>query len=65
MKNPGAYLYWAIIACEAAFWLVLLAALVARCRWRRQPLSRALLFARLVVDFLLWSLVFFRREERG
>ena len=53
MKNPGAYLYWAIIACEAAFWLVLLAALAARYRWRRQALGRALLFALPVVDTLL------------
>jgi len=53
LNNQAAYLYWAIISCEAAFWLVLLAALAARYLWRRQPLSRVLLFALPVVDLLL------------
>lgn len=53
MNNPPTYLYWAIIGCEAAFWLVLLAALAVRYRWRRQRLSRTLLLALPVVDLLL------------
>jgi hypothetical protein len=50
LSNSSAYLYAAIVACEAAFWLVLLAALAARYLWRRSGLGRALLFALPVVD---------------
>jgi hypothetical protein len=52
LSNSSAYLYAAIVACEAAFWLVLLAALAARYLWRRSGLGRALLFALPVVDVL-------------
>lgn len=48
-----AYLYWAIITCEAAFWVVLLAALGARYLWRRSQLSRALLLGLPLIDLLL------------
>lgn len=47
------YLYWLIIGCEAAFWIVLLLALVARYVLKRAGLSRALLFALPAVDLLL------------
>ncbi|HEX6396657.1 MAG TPA: hypothetical protein VFZ95_04480 [Steroidobacteraceae bacterium] len=45
--------YFAIITCEAAFWVVLLMALAARYLWRRNQLSRTLLLALPVVDLLL------------
>lgn len=51
MNHPA--VYFAIIACEAAFWMVLLAALAARYLWRRNQLSRALLLALPLVDLLL------------
>lgn len=47
------YLYWLIVACEAAFWLVLVLALTARYVLRRELLSRALLFSLPVIDLLL------------
>lgn len=53
MSSESLYLYGAIIACEAAFWVVLAAALATRYLWRNLPLSRALLFALPVVDLLL------------
>lgn len=53
LTSQSAYLYAAIIACEAAFWVVLAAALAARYLWRRAPLSRALLLALPGVDLLL------------
>jgi hypothetical protein len=53
MSSGNLYLYGAIIACEAAFWVVLVAALAARYLWRRLPLSRALLLALPLVDLLL------------
>ena len=53
MPAESTYLYWLIIACEAAFWLVLLLALVARYLLRRERLSRGLLVALPGVDLLL------------
>lgn len=53
MPTSSAYLYWLIVGCEAAFWLVLALALAARYLLRREALSRALLFSLPVVDLLL------------
>ena len=46
-------LYWLIVGCEAAFWLVLALALAARYLLQRERLSRALLLALPGVDLLL------------
>ncbi len=51
--GSSAYLYALIIGCEAAFWVVLALALVARYLLRRERLSRGLLFSLPVVDLLL------------
>lgn len=48
---------WAIIACEIAFWVLLLAGLAARYPARRPRLGAALLIAAPVVDLLLLVLV--------
>lgn len=48
---------WAIIACEIAFWVLLLAGLAARYPARRPRLGSALLIAAPVVDLLLLVLV--------
>lgn len=48
---------WAIIACEIAFWVVLLAGLVARYPAGRPRLGAALLIAAPVVDLILLVLV--------
>jgi hypothetical protein len=53
MPASSAFLYWLIVGCEAAFWLVLVLALAARYLLRRESLSRALLFSLPVVDLLL------------
>jgi len=53
MSNQPAYLYWLIVACELAFWLVLVLALVVRYLLQRERLSRALLFALPAVDIML------------
>jgi hypothetical protein len=53
MLNQPAYLYWLIVGCEAAFWLVLVLALAARYLLRRARLSRVLLLALPAVDLLL------------
>jgi hypothetical protein len=47
------YLYGLIVGCEAAFWLVLVVALIARYPLRRARLSRALLLLLPAVDLLL------------
>jgi hypothetical protein len=47
------YLYWLIIACEVAFWVVLGSALVVRYLLRQERLSRLLLLALPGVDLLL------------
>ncbi|HTU68328.1 MAG TPA: hypothetical protein VMF52_20465 [Steroidobacteraceae bacterium] len=46
-------LYALIIVCEAAFWVVLLLALVSRYLLRREPVSRALLYSLPAIDLLL------------
>jgi hypothetical protein len=51
--NDSAYLYWLIVGCEAAFWVVLALALAARYLLKRQSVSRALLLALPAVDILL------------
>lgn len=53
MTNTSALLYVLIVGCEVAFWLVLLLALAVRYLLRREPLSRALLFALPAIDVLL------------
>lgn len=53
MSNPPAYLYWLIVGCELAFWLLLVLALAVRYLLQRNQLSRALLFALPAVDMLL------------
>ena len=53
MPQQSLYLYALIIACEAAFWVVLAAALAARYLLKRMGLSRALLLALPAVDLLL------------
>lgn len=46
-------LYALIVACEVAFWVVLLMALVARYALRKEPLSRGLLLSLPLIDVLL------------
>lgn len=53
MSNQTAFLYWLIIGCELAFWLLLVLALVVRYLLQRERLSRALLFALPAVDLML------------
>ena len=51
--SSSAALYVAIVACEAAFWVVLAVALAARYLWRSQRLSRNLLFSLPGIDLFL------------
>lgn len=53
MPAQAAYLYWLIVVCEAAFWLVLVLALAARYWLEHDRLSRALLLSLPGVDLLL------------
>lgn len=53
MNGEFSYLYWLIIGCEAAFWVVLALALSARYLLRNQQVSRVLLLTLPVVDLLL------------
>jgi len=53
MPGQSFYLYALIIGCEAAFWLVLALALIARYLLRRERVSRFLLLSLPVVDLLL------------
>jgi hypothetical protein len=53
VTNDSAYLYWLIIGCEAAFWVVLAAALAIRYLLQRPRLSRIFLWALPAVDLLL------------
>ncbi len=53
MSNDSTYLYWLIIGCEVAFWVVLGAALVVRYLFRLEAFSRWLLLALPGVDLLL------------
>ena len=53
MSGHSAYLYGLIIACEAAFWVVLAFALAARYLLAREGVSRALLLSLPGIDLLL------------
>ncbi len=53
MEGSARALYALIIACELAFWVVLLASLVVRYLWRRERLSRGLLLSLPLIDLLL------------
>ena len=53
MPATSAYLYWLIIACEAAFCVVLAVALAARYLLTQERLSRALLLSLPGIDLLL------------
>lgn len=53
MLSEAAYLYWLIVGCEAAFWLLLVLALAVRYLLRRDRASRMMLLALPVVDVLL------------
>jgi hypothetical protein len=52
---PATYshLYWLIVGCEIGFWLALLAALATRYLLNRERLSRTLLLALPLLDFML------------
>jgi len=47
------YLYWLIVGCEVAFWVLLALALAARYLWQRMRLSQILLLALPIVDLAL------------
>lgn len=53
ITTPPTYLYWLIVGCEVAFWLLLVLALGARYLLRRERLSRLLLYSLPAVDLLL------------
>ena len=63
MPGESTYLYWLIVGCEIAFWVVLVLALAARYVLQRNALSRALLLALPAVDILL--LVFTAADLRA
>lgn len=51
--DPNLLLYALIVACEAGFWVVLLAALAVRYLGRNQTLSRVLLLSLPLIDVTL------------
>lgn len=53
MPNQPAFLYWLIIGCEVAFWLLLVLALVVRYVLQRNRLSHVFLLALPAADMLL------------
>lgn len=53
MPSGPSYLYWLIVGCEGAFWIVLVLALVARYLLQRNAVSRVLLVALPALDILL------------
>ena len=53
LPSEFSYLYWLIIGCEVAFWVVLGLALTARYLFQRHAISRGLLLALPAVDLLL------------
>jgi len=53
MLSESSYLYWLIVTCEVAFWVVLVLALVTRYVLQRGAVSRVLLLALPAVDMLL------------
>ena len=46
-------LYWLIIGCEVAFWVVLFLGLAVRYLWQHRTLSRALLLSLPLIDLIL------------
>jgi hypothetical protein len=53
MPSQATSLYWLIVGCEVAFWLLLVLALAVRYVLRRNRLSRALLLGLPTADMLL------------
>jgi len=53
MEDHSLLLYWSIVICEAAFWILLIAGLAVRYLLRREGISRALLMSLPVIDLLL------------
>lgn len=53
MATSTTVLYVLIVACEAAFWIVLVASLAVRYLWRRERLSRGMLLTLPLIDVLL------------
>lgn len=53
MSESSFYLYWLIVGCEAAFWVVLVSALGVRYLLKRERISRLLLYVLPAVDLLL------------
>lgn len=53
MPTHAYVFYILVVACEVAFWLVLLASLAARYLWQRALLSRRLLLSLPLIDLLL------------
>jgi hypothetical protein len=53
MQSSSTFLYWLIISCEVAFWLVLALGLVARYMVQHERLSRMLLLSLPLIDLLL------------
>jgi len=56
MHSQSVVLYLLIVACEVAFWLILLASLVVRYLLRREKASRWLLMSLPLVDALLFTI---------
>jgi len=63
MSSPHYLIYALIVACEAAFWVVLLLALAVRYLARKESLSRGLLLSLPLIDVAL--LVFTALDLRG
>ena len=55
MHSPSVVLYLLIVACEVAFWLILLLSLVVRYLLRREQASRWLLRSLPAVDVVLFT----------
>jgi hypothetical protein len=55
MHDPSVVLYLLIVACEVAFWLILLLSLVVRYILQRETASRRLLLSLPAVDVLLFT----------
>lgn len=53
MQLQASYLYWLIVACEGAFWLIVLLALASRYLLKQERTSRTLLLSLPVVDLVL------------
>jgi hypothetical protein len=55
MHSPSIVLYLLIVACEVAFWLILLVSLIVRYILQREKASRWLLYSLPAVDALLFT----------